>query len=93
MKVTNYEEWNDAISAEYAKLTEVSLYLNDKGRERMDVFGTLENLACFCATAAELLIWIDRLEDLDKCNVTHLQSDHASLPIATLRRIVKSSEK
>ena len=61
MKVKNYEEWLQAVNAEHRKLSEMSYYLNDKGVERMRAFGTLGNLADFCATPQELVAWIDVL--------------------------------
>lgn len=50
MRVKNYEEWYQAVNAEHRKLSEMSHYLNEKGVERMQAFGTLGNLADVCAT-------------------------------------------
>ena len=55
MRVKNYEEWYQAVNAEHRKLSEMSHYLNEKGVERMQAFGTLGNLADFCATPQELV--------------------------------------
>lgn len=76
MRVKNYEEWLQAINAEHRRLSEISYYLNEKGVERMRAFGTLGNLADFCATPQELLAWIDGKEGLDKFDVTNLESGH-----------------
>lgn len=88
MKATNYVEWKQAVNAEYAKLTEVSYYLNEKGRERLNAFRTLDNLADFCATPDELLAWIDSKEELDRYDIANLESGHAHHAINALRRIV-----
>ncbi len=88
MKVTNYAEWKQAITAEHLKLSEVSLYLNEDGTERYRVFATLFDLSCFCDTADELLAWIDSKSGLTRYDATYLESGHASPAISALRRIV-----
>lgn len=55
MRVKNYEEWLQTVNAEHRKLSEMNYYLNEKGLERMRAFGTLGNLADFCATPQELV--------------------------------------
>lgn len=92
MKVKNYEEWLQAVNAEHRKLSEMSYYLNDKGVERMRAFGTLGNLADFCATPQELVAWIDGKEGLDRYDVVSLESGHISSAISALRRIAKKEE-
>ena len=92
MKVKNYEEWLQAVNAEHRKLSEMSYYLNDKGVERMRAFGTLGNLADFCATPQELVAWIDGKEGLDRYDVVSLESIHISSAISALRRIAKKEE-
>lgn len=93
MRVKNYEEWYQAVNAEHRKLSEMSHYLNEKGGERMQAFGTLGNLADFCATPQELVAWIDSKEGLDKCDVANLESAHIMPAISTLRRIAKAGEE
>ena len=93
MRVKNYEEWLQAINAEHRRLSEISYYLNEKGVERMRAFGTLGNLADFCATPQELLAWIDGKEGLDKFDVTNLESGHIMLAISALRRNTKVGEE
>ena len=93
MRVKNYEEWLQAINAEHRRLSEISYYLNEKGVERMRAFGTLGNLADFCATPQELLAWIDGKEGLDKFDVTNLESGHIMLAISALLRITKVGEE
>lgn len=93
MKVKNYEEWVQAVNAEHRKLSELSYYLNEGGRSRMDAFATLGNLADFCATPEELLTWIESKEGLDKYDVAHLESGHVMSAISALRRIVKAGEE
>ena len=102
MRVKNYEEWYQAVNAEHRKLSEMSHYLNEKGVERMqafgtlgnlEAFGTLGNLADFCATPQELVAWIDSKEGLDKCDVANLESAHIMPAISTLRRIAKAGEE
>ena len=83
MKVKNYTEWKQAVSAEHRKLSEVSQYLNEKGMERYLAFAALENLSAFCDTAEELLTWIDSKAGPTKC-------DTASA-ISALRRIVNAN--
>ena len=90
MRVKNYEEWLQAVNAEHRKLSEISYYLNEKGVERMRAFGTLGNLADFCATPQELLAWIDGKEGLDKSDVANLESSHIMLAVSDLRRIAKA---
>ena len=90
MRVKNYEEWLQAVNAEHRKLSEISYYLNEKGVERMRAFGTLGNLADFCATPQELLAWIDGKEGLDKSDVANLESSHIMLTVSALRRIAKA---
>ena len=92
MKVKNYEVWLQAVNAEHRKLSEMSYYLNDKGVERMRAFGTLGNLADFCATPQELVAWIDGKEGLDRYDVVSLESSHISSAISALRRIAKKEE-
>ena len=93
MRVKNYEEWLQAINAEHRRLSEISYYLNEKGVERMRAFGTLGNLADFCATPQDLLAWIDGKEGLDKFDVTNLESGQIMLAISALRRITKVGEE
>ena len=56
----------------------------------MRAFGTLGNLADFCATPQELLAWIDGKEGLDKSDVANLESSHIMLAVSALRRIAKA---
>ena len=93
MRAKNYEEWLQAINAEHRKLSEISYYLNEKGVERMRAFGTLGNLADFCATPQELVSWIDGKEGLDKHDVANLESGHIMSAISALRRIAKAGEE
>lgn len=93
MRVKNYEEWVQAVNTEHRKLSEISHYLNEKGVERMRAFGTLGNLADFCATPHELVAWIDSKEGLDKYDVASLDSSHIMSAISALRRIAKAGEE
>lgn len=93
MRVKTYEEWLQAVNAEHRKLSEISCYLNEKGVERMRAFGTLGNLADFCATPQELVAWIDGKEGLDKYDVASLESGHIMSAISILRRIAKAGEE
>ena len=93
MKVKNYEEWLRAVNAEHRKLSEMSCYLNEKGVERMRAFGTLGNLADFCATPQELVAWIDGKEGLDKYDMANLESSHIMSAISALRSIAKAGEE
>lgn len=91
--VTNYAEWKAAVTAEHKKLAEVSYYLNDNGKERMRVFSILANLAQFCETPEELLVWIESRDGFDKYDVAAVESGHATLAIKALRRIAKKDDK
>ena len=93
MRVKNYEEWLQAVNAEHRKLSEISYYLNEKGVERMRAFGTLGNLADFCATPQELLAWIDGKEGLDKYDVANLESGHIMSALSALHRIAKAGNE
>ena len=86
--VTSYAEWKQSVSKEKAKLSDVSEYLNDSGKERVRVFDTLGNLADFCATPEELLKWIESKEELGAEEIAHLESKYASAALNALRRIV-----
>ena len=86
--VTTYDEWKKAVLKEYTKLSDVSVYLNDSGKERIRVFDTLGNLSDFCATPEELLNWIETKENLDAEEIAHLESKHASSALNALRKIV-----
>lgn len=91
--VTNYAEWKSAVTAEHKKLVEVSYYLNDDGKERMQVFSTLVSLAHFCETPEELLAWIESRDGFDKYDVSAVESGHTALAIKSLRKIAKKVEQ
>lgn len=71
------------------QLRAVELYLNDAGKERKDVMVTLLNLANFCDTAAELLVWIESRNDMDEYENQCLSSYHAQSPIRRLKKIAE----
>ena len=82
-KIATFEEWVESIRAEYAKLGEVSYYLNEKGQERLSTFSTLLCLAAYCSDASELVEWIDSKENLNKHEIAALER----APTGRLRQI------
>lgn len=90
MKVTNYAEWKQAVSSEHKKLFNVSYYLNENGKERMNAYDTLLGMSELCRTPEELVEWIDSKEGLGKHDAAYLESGHVSPAIAALRRIIKA---
>lgn len=85
--VTTFEEWKAACEKEHSKLTEVTHFLNENGKERMLVFGLMINLAGYCSSAEELLEWIETKEGLEKEDLLLLDSHHARAPISSLRKV------
>ena len=86
--ILQYFQWKDAIRAEYLKLSEVSFYLSEDGKERLQVFDLLDTLASyFTDTAAELLEQLDSNDVADDV-AEMLKSKHSSAPIKALRKIV-----
>lgn len=88
-----YAEWRAAVQTTYNQLRAVDIYLNESGKERMNVMRTLLDLASFCKSPAELLVWIEDRKDLAKCEEQLMSSRHASLPIRRLRDISQGSEE
>lgn len=87
--VKNYEEWKRAVDAEYKKLQAVDMYLNEDGQERYKVFRLLDSMACFYDTAAELLDRINNKDSFYNFELADIESSHAKLPIAALRKIAE----
>lgn len=85
--VKNFSEWIAAVKTEWRKLHDVQDYLNDEGTQRHAVFAQLKDMACFCATASELVEWIDSREGLTNRENTLLNDHHAETPIYRLRAI------
>lgn len=90
--VSTYEEWKNAVENECKKLSSVSEYLNNAGKERFRVFLTLEDLMDFCDTPEELLGMISKKENLSDETVADLGNRHASAPLHVLRKIAGETD-
>lgn len=89
-KIVTFEDWILAVKAEYKRLADVSLYLNEEGKARKAAFYTLIDMAGFCTSANELIEWIDSKDDfLDDQHAEILESRHAQFPINKLRRVAE----
>lgn len=89
MKVNTYEEWKQAVNAEYEKLQAVRYYLNEKGEERLRAFGTIRSLSDYCEAPQELLAWIESKDGMDRHDAESVNSSQIFLAINALRRIAK----
>lgn len=59
MFAKNFDDWKNAVSAEYDKLRSVRRYLNPDGLDRLKAFAALDDLAAWADSAGELLSFFD----------------------------------
>lgn len=59
-----FQDWTSAVWAEWHKLDDVMLYLNDQGHLKMASIRKLLDYVPFVDTAAELVAWLNS-EELD----------------------------
>lgn len=91
--VKNFEDWKAVVQAEYKKLSDMESYLNNSGKNRKFVYGSILNMACYCSSAQELLNWISdpmQLEDDDKRAVTDPNALH---PLNALKKLAEKERQ
>lgn len=81
--VQTFKEWKAAVTANRQKLAAVEDYLNDAGKERLEVFLALEEITEFAADAKDA---IDTIEEVDGLI---FDSPQAAGPIRALHRIAE----
>lgn len=87
MKIKTFEEWTAAVEKEYLKLYIVQSYLNEEGKNRLEVFRALNELSGLAQSAS------DMLELIDNCGDVFPATHHITIPWRALERIVKSQKK
>lgn len=84
-----FNEWFKGAIAEHAKLAEVSIYLNQEGRERLDAFDVLTDIASNCKTAADTLVMIYDDNDVTTEERALLNCSHTEVWLRELQKIAE----
>lgn len=91
--VRAYDEWKDAVRAEFYKLSNVSHYLNEAGKTRLEAFSFLYDLTCFCDTPGELVEYFERLDGFSADDIKKAKSQEIAPALRVLRLIAASTQK
>lgn len=84
--VQTFKEWCEAVTANRQKLAAVANYLNDEGKERLEVFRALEEITEFLGSAREAIQTINKADGLI------FDSLGADSPIRALYRIMEQEK-
>lgn len=84
-----FNEWFKDAIAEFARLVDVMMYLNAEGRERLDAFDVLTDIAGNCKTAADMLKMIYDDNDMTTEERAKLNCGHTKVWLWELKKIAE----